>query len=230
MDIKEDIEIVRYDKVRKKKIFQANHIYSNKKNNYIQQERDKKIKNAKLEIEKKNKRLAPVRNELKNLFENITNMTKIPNKIKLAYFGLKKIKLSDKVCRKIIKHNILLPSCINIYNTFYNYIFPYKFAMAIEIADENKYIPSLIKEFINKFYAPYLIKEKLTIPEDKFIEIQCKNIIDVKHNIKNKRMLERFLIKEPEYAIDFIGIIMKFNNLKKLRLEHVFMDAKNDDY
>ena len=43
-------------------------------------------------------------------------------------------------------------------------------------------------------------------------------------------MLERFLIKEPEYAIDFIGIIMKFNNLKKLRLEHVFMDAKNDDY
>jgi hypothetical protein len=43
-------------------------------------------------------------------------------------------------------------------------------------------------------------------------------------------MLERFLLKEPEYAIDFIGIIMKFNNLQKLRLEHVFEDDIKDDY
>lgn len=227
MDNKDKIEVVRYDKTRKKKIFQANHIYSNNRHNYIEQERKKKIKNAKIELEKKNIRLAPVRSELKNLFNNITNMSVIPNKIKLSYFGLKKNKLSDKVCKKIIKYNILLPSCVNIYNIFYNYIFPYKFALAIEIAKENNYVPSLIKEFINKFYTPYLIKEKLNIPEDKFIQLQCRNIIDEKHNIKNKRMLERFLIKEPEYAIDFIGIIMKFNNLKKLRLEHVFMDANN---
>ena len=167
---------------------------------------------------------------LKNLFENIANMKKIPDKIKLAHFGLKKLNLTDNTCKKIIKHNILLPSCISIYNIFYNYVFPYKFALAIEIAKANKYVPSLIKEFINKFYTPYLINECLTIPEDKFVEFQCKSIIDIPHNIKNKRMLERFLIREPEYAIDFIGIIMKFNNLNKLKLQHVFMDANNDDY
>ena len=221
------IEVVRYDKIRKKKIFQANHIYGNNKYNYIEQEREKKREILKIELEKKNKRLEPVRKELKNLFENIANMKKIPNKIKLAHFGLKKLNLTDKACRKIIKYNILLPSCINIYNIFYNYVFPYKFALAIEIAKANKYVPSLIKEFINKFYTPYLINECLTIPEDKFVQLQCKNIIDIPHNIKNKRMLERFLIREPEYAIDFIGIIMKFNNLTKLKLQHVFMD--NDD-
>ena len=221
------IEVVRYDKIRKKKIFQANHIYGNNKYNYIEQEREKKREILKIELEKKNKRLEPVRKELKNLFENIANMKKIPNKIKLAHFGLKKLNLTDKACRKIIKHNILLPSCITIYNIFYNYVFPYKFALAIEIAKANKYVPSLIKEFINKFYTPYLINERLSISEDKFVQLQCKSIIDIPHNIKNKRMLERFLIKEPEYAIDFVGIIMKFNNLNKLKLQHVFMD--NDD-
>ena len=230
MDKKEKIDVVRYDKVRNKKIFQANHIFGNNKHNYIEQEREKKKEKARKELEKKNIRLAPVRKEIKNLFENIANMSKIPNKIKLAYFGLKNKNFSDNVCKKIIKHNILLPSCITIYNTFYNYIFPYKFALAIEIAKNHNYLPSLIKEFINKFYTPYLKKEKLLIPEDKFVELQCKNIIDINHKIKNKRMLERFLLKEPEYAIDFIGIIMKFNNLQKLRLEHVFEDDIKDDY
>lgn len=227
MDNKDKIEVVRYDKVRKKKIFQANHIYGNNKYNYIEQEREKRREIARIELEKKNKRLAPVRKEIKNLFENIANMSKIPFKIKLSYFGLKSKNFSNNVCKKIIKNNILLPSCNKIYNIFYNYVFPYKFACAIEIAKENNYVPSLIKEFINKFYTPYLINEKLNICEDEFIKIQSKNIIDIPHNIMNKRMLERFLIKEPEYTIDFIGIIMKFNNLKKLRLEHVFMDAND---
>ena len=47
------IEVVRYDKIRKKKIFQANHIYGNSKYNYIKQEREKKIEILKIELEKK---------------------------------------------------------------------------------------------------------------------------------------------------------------------------------
>ena len=41
-------------------------------------------------------------------------------------------------------------------------------------------------------------------------------------------MLERFLHKEPEYAIDFIGIIFKYNSLTKLQLQHIFMDNNED--
>tara|TARA_B100001094_G_C18182862_1_gene801955 strand:- start:846 stop:1595 length:750 start_codon:yes stop_codon:yes gene_type:complete len=222
------INVVRYDKIRKRKIFSANHIFSNSKNNYIQQERQKKIEIAKIELEKKNKRLQPLRSNLNHLHLNITNMKHIPKTLKLAYLGLKQYNLPDQVCKNIIKNNILLPSSIIIYNLFYNYVFPYKFAFAIEIAKKNKYIPSLMKEFINKFYTPYLKSENLSIPEDKFVQLQCKNIIDIPHNIKNKRMLERFLHKEPEYAIDFIGIIFKYNSLTKLQLQHIFMDNNED--
>ena len=52
MDKKEKIDVVRYDKVRNKKIFQANHIFGNNKHNYIEQEREKKRK-SKNRIRKK---------------------------------------------------------------------------------------------------------------------------------------------------------------------------------
>jgi len=216
-------------KKHKRKQIVIDDVYGKTDNNYIDNSRKEKQDLYLKLLKEKNNRLKPIRNELHKLHD-ITNMKHIPIKIRFGYFVLKKHNICDILCIQIIKRNILLKSCINIYNIFYNYAFPLKFATSLDISIHHNYHLFLIKEFIRDFYSNYLLNENLD--EDKmndFIRIQCKNIIGYDANIKRKRDLEHFLHKNHQYAIDFIGIIFKFNKLSKLRLEHIFEDFDDFD-
>ena len=216
-------------KNRKRKKILLDDIYGNTDNNYIDNSRKDTYDIYIKLLEEKNKRLENIRNKLHKIHD-MTNMKFIPIKIRFAYIALNKNNCSDYVCIRIIKKKILLKSCIHIYNLFYNYVFPYKFAMALDISLQYNYQQFLIKEFIRDFYSNYLLNEKLiNIDVNDFITIQCKNIIGYNNNIKRKRDLEHFLHKKYEYAIDFIGIIFKYNKLSKLRLEHIFEDNNISD-
>ena len=208
----------------KRKQIVIDDVYGKTDNNYINNSRKEKHDLYLKLLEEKNNRLKSIRSELYKLHD-ITNMKHIPIKIRFGYIVLKKHNLCDFLCVKIIKKNILLKSCIHIYNLFYNYAFPKKFLIALDISIEHDYHLFLLKQFIRDFYSNYLLNENL---EDNmvndYIRIRCKNIIGFNANIKRKRDLEHFLHKNYKYATDFIGIIFKFNNLYKLRFEHIFED------